>query len=287
MNKIYSLVLLLFISLISCKKSEESKIEDVCITYMKGRIALESGDSLKLKPVTGDTLYKLMMLNHQYLVLLKSNLSPPDFNLFPEEVEIKGNKATCLMSGGEHYKLNLYKTKEDWKVNGENDKFPNSQSIIEAQKKIADYTLTLKGKSTKDSVVQIANRFFMDANNYFKNNDPKILKNNSDDDSAKFVELLFSYAKKRSGIKAINDEVNKPYSSSGEIMLEGDKATYQFYQENVSVLLQKTRNSYKVIGFNGMKSSYINQQIIEEQYIDLLRSVRLLSPKEYRNKDIR
>jgi hypothetical protein len=143
MNKIYFLLFLLLTSFISCQ-SEESKIKDVCKTYVEGRTALENGDSLKLRPVTGDTLYKLMMLDRQYTKLIGSELSIPYYELQPVEVEIKGNKATCLMSEYEHYKLNLYKTKGEWKVNGENDKFPNFQSIIGLQKKIDNYKVALK-----------------------------------------------------------------------------------------------------------------------------------------------
>ncbi|GGF04153.1 hypothetical protein [Flavobacterium limi] len=289
MNKIYSLFFLLFIFFTSCKQSEESKIQKTCTTYIEGRIAFENGDTLKIKPVVGDTLYRQMLLNRQYSRLLESDLAigPELLTITPKTVEIKGNKATCIMNSPMPFQLNLVRSNDQWKIVGENEIFPNAYSIAAIEKKISDYKVFLKGKPARDPVFQITNRFFYDVNNYCKNNNLNALKNNCDDATADFVKHLYEYAKKRSGADVINEEINNPHAASGDISFKGDLAYYMFYQENASVLLKKTGDTYKVIGFNGIKSASISNQMMEDQYVELLRAVRLVKSEQYRNKNIK
>lgn len=289
MNKIYSLLFLLFIFLTSCKQSEESKIKETCTTYIEGRVAFENGDTLKIKPVLGDTLYRQMLLNRQYSRLLESDLAigPELLTITPKTVEIKGNKATCIMNSPIHFHLNLLRSNDQWKIVGENDIFPNAYTIPALEKKISDYKVYLKGKPARDPVFQITNLFFNDVNNYCKNNDLNALKNNCDDATANFVKRLYEYAKKRSGADVINEEINNPHAASGDISFKGDLAYYMFYQESSSVLLKKIGDTYKVIGFNGIKSASISNQMMEDQYVGLLRAVRLVKSEQYRNKNIK
>ncbi|MEN2412925.1 hypothetical protein [Flavobacterium mesophilum] len=289
MNKIYSLLFLLFIFLTSCKQSEESKIKETCTTYMEGRLAFENGDTLKIKPVIGDTLYRLMLLNRQYSRLLESDLTFGQelLTITPKTVEIKGNKATCIMNSPIPFQLNLVRNNDQWTIVGENEIFPNAYSIAAVEKKIKDYKVYLKGKPARDPVFQITNIFFSDVNNYCKNNDLNALKNNCDDATADFVKRLYEYAKKRSGADVINEEINNPHAASGDISFKGDLAYYMFYQESSSVLLKKIGNTYKVIGFNGIKSASISKQMMEDQYVELLRAVRLIKSEQYRNKNIK
>jgi len=289
MNKIYSLLFLLFIFLTSCKQSEESKIKETCTTYMEGRLAFENGDTLKIKPVIGDTLYRLMLLNRQYSRLLESDLTFGQelLTITPKTVEIKGNKATCIMNSPIPFQLNLVRNNDQWTIVGENEIFPNAYSIAAVEKKIKDYKVYLKGKPARDPVFQITNIFFSDVNNYCKNNDLNALKNNCDDATADFVKRLYEYAKKRSGADVINEEINNPHAASGDISFKGDLAYYMFYQESSSVLLKKIGDTYKVIGFNGIKSASISKQMMEDQYVELLRAVRLIKSEQYRNKNIK
>ena len=273
----------------SCKQSEESKIKETCTTYMEGRLAFENGDTLKIKPVIGDTLYRLMLLNRQYSRLLESDLTFGQelLTITPKTVEIKGNKATCIMNSPIPFQLNLVRNNDQWTIVGENEIFPNAYSIAAVEKKIKDYKVYLKGKPARDPVFQITNIFFSDVNNYCKNNDLNALKNNCDDATADFVKRLYEYAKKRSGADVINEEINNPHAASGDISFKGDLAYYMFYQESSSVLLKKIGDTYKVIGFNGIKSASISKQMMEDQYVELLRAVRLIKSEQYRNKNIK
>jgi hypothetical protein len=289
MNKIYSLFFLLFIFFTSCKQSEESKIQETCTTYIEGRIAFENGDTLKIKPVVGDTIYRQMLLNRQYSRLLESNLAigPDLITITPKTVEIKGNKATCIMNSPIPFQLNLLRSNDQWKIVGENEIFPNAYSIAALEKKISDYKAYLKGKPARDPIFKITNLFFNDVNNYCKNNDLNTLKNNCDDATVDFVKRLYEYSKKRSGTDVINEEINNPHAASGAISFKGDLAYYMFYQESSSVLLKKIGDTYKVIGFNGIKSASISKQMMEDQYVELLRAVRLVKSEQYRNKNIK
>ena len=125
MKNPYSIFFLLLLFFISCKESEESKIKNVCNDFIKGRIALEKGDSIPLKAVTEDSLYKIIVLNERYAKMLDAVMIKANLNIEPVLVEIKGNTAICQMSGDEYYKIHLYKTKNIWKVNGENNIFPD------------------------------------------------------------------------------------------------------------------------------------------------------------------
>lgn len=291
MKKFYVLVFLSFFLFSSCKKvevkkSEEDKIKEVCSKFMSGRRALENGQTTTLKSVTEDSLYKLIVLNQQYVQMLQTSVIKADLNIVPTLVEIKGNTATCKMSGMEFYVIHLYKTKNDWKVNGENGIFANTAMIAASQKKIDDYKIYLKKKPKLDAVLKVVNQFFLDARLYFKNGDSEVLKNNCTDDTVDFMQRLCSYAKKRSGEKTLIEEMEKPNPMVGDIEFDGDKAIFKFYGEDIFLLLQKIDNSYKISGFNKINSKNINQQIITNQYLDLLRASKFIRQKQYIDKSI-
>ena len=287
MKNPYSIFFLLLLFFISCKESEESKIKNVCNDFIKGRIALEKGDSIPLKAVTEDSLYKIIVLNERYAKMLDAAMIKANLNIEPVLVEIKGNTAICQMSGDEYYKIHLYKTKNIWKVNGENNIFPDSKMIMSSQKKLDNYKVFLKKKPAIDSILSVVNLFFAESRTYFKNNDSEAFKETCTDDTVIYLKNLFSYAKKRTGEKLLTEEMEQQNIMVGDVEFEGDKATFKFSHENIFILFKKIENSYKITGFNGLNSKNISEQIIKKNYLDLLRATKLIRPEQYKNKEIK
>jgi len=254
---------------------------------MKGRIALKNGDSSELKSVTEDSLFRLLMLNHQYLEIVDAPVIGADLNIEAKSVEISGNCATCLMSGMEYYKIHLCKDGNKWKIKGENGIYATSEMITKAKKKLDDYKIFLIAKPGIDSVLTVVNNFFKNANQYFKSNDPETLRETCDNASIDFIQRLYSYAKSRSGLDVIITEMEKPNYLTGDVTFNDNRAVFKFYNEETTILLQRTETSFIVTGFNGIDSKNINDRIMNEQYVNLLRSLKSLRQEQYRNKLIK
>lgn len=282
-------ILLLYLSfnfINGCAQSEESKIKETCNKFVKGRIALNEGDSLLLKSVVSDSLYYLIMLHQQYEEMLRKEDVPiisADLNIYPKSVEIKGNRAICLMSGEEYYQINLFKESGIWKVKGENGVYPIPDRIAEAKQKLIDYKAFLKNKPLSDSVLTVVNEFFDDVRNYFKAQNLDLLNKTCSEATTKFVQRLEIYAKRRSGLELMK-EIEKPNLTTGDVKPENDVVIFTFYKEEITIILKKEYNTFKIIGFNGLESSQISDEIMNVQYLDFLRAMKLIRSKQYRDK---
>lgn len=277
------LTLLLFLCF-GC--GEESKVKNTCNNFIKGRRALDAGDSLLLKQVTEDSLFQLIMLHHSYQEMLDVPVISANLNISTKSTEIDGNCATCLMSGSATYKIHLCKQEDTWKVEGENGIYPDAEKILTAQKKITDYKLFKKEKPARDSVLRVLDLFFNGAKSYFKNQDLKTLKQVSNDSTVDFIQRLYSFSKQRTGIDLIINEMGQPNYMTVDVIFDSDKITCKFYKEEITVDFQKLNNSYIVTGINGVTSEKINNQILKNQYLNLLRALKLTRSEMYRSKDI-
>ncbi|MGC4099776.1 hypothetical protein [Ferruginibacter sp.] len=287
LKKTYLLLLLLAFIGFGCtqNKTDKSKIEDACNKFMAGRIALEEkGDSSLLQSVTEDSLFKFIMLNEQYIKLLNAPVSSPDLHIYPQKVEIQGNCATCLMSGMEYYQIHLCRYGNDWKVNGENGRRITPEMFVKVLQQIADQKIFTKERPARDSVFVIVNAFFTTVKQFFKDQRTDSLQQLCSDASVSFIKRLYAYAKIRAGLKPLLEEMEKPNYLSADVKFENDKAVYKFYDEETTILLQRTEHAYIITGFNGTESRYINEVQINQHYTDLLRALKLIRPKQYRDK---
>ncbi|HNP33719.1 MAG TPA: hypothetical protein PKN96_10545 [Flavobacterium sp.] len=282
------LPLLSLLLLLGCKESEETKIKKTCETFMQGRRTLGKGDDTALKSITEDKLFMIMKLNQEYVDMMRGHvpISEPDLNIHPVSVTINGNTANCLMSGLEHYEINLYKYKGKWKVKGENGITGTDETIAHVKKQMADYKESQKDLPAKHAVIRFVNSFFDAAKRYFKTQQTDSLKLKCTDDTLDFIKRLYTYAKQRTGMKILTEEIDQPNYLTGDVVIAGDKVMYLFYNEPRTITLKKHNNSYLVSGFNAVDSKYLTQQGIKDDYPKLLRTLKLVRQEQYRNKAI-
>ncbi|SDE00759.1 hypothetical protein [Pedobacter soli] len=283
----FYLIGLLFALVLGCKQSEEGKIHEVCSTFISGRIALRYGDSLKLKSVMEDSLFRLFMLNEQYIKVVDAPTMRPNLDIYPTKVTINGNRATCKMSGDEFYYINLIKKGDRWIVIGENEIYASPDKLLAIRKKIRKYQLFLVDKPARDSVMRIMDIFRPGLEPAFKDNNFKYLESVSDRATVDFIRKFFDYAKRRSGVPLLTAEIDSHHVVAGDVSFKGNQASFKFYQEEVSIALKKIEDEYVVTGFNHMDSKDISPSVMEKHYMDLLRVLELVRQKEFRNKAIK
>ncbi|WP_460218496.1 hypothetical protein [Psychroserpens sp. MEBiC05023] len=286
--KPYSLlIVLLFSTFFSCAQSEESKIKTTCNQFIQGRIALRKGDSLKLKLVTEDSLFRLIMLHQKYANMLKAPVIEADLSMRVKSVTIDKDCASCLMTSYSHYEIKLCKEGDHWKVKGENDIYATSERINKARQKIIDYKEELKRRPAVDSILKVVNKFLPSVKAYFKTQNLDKLKPICNEATLHFIQRLYSYSKERTGLELLHDEMDKPNFMVGDGVFETDRTLFKFYNEDIFIVLKKHNNNYIITGFNKMNSDTIDTTIMEAQYLDLLRSMKLIRQPRYRNKELK
>ena len=286
----YIIPLLLLLLISCCKESEETKVKNTCSTFIKGRKALRKGDETELKSVTEDSLFKLIKLNQQYFEVLKTTAQGIETDLdmiHPISVKIMGDSATCQMSSMENYEINLRKYKGIWKVKGENGITASPEKIANVTKKIVDYKVLLKTLPAQHKVITYVNSFFDATKRYFKTQQTDSLKVKCTNETLDFIKRLYTYSKQRTGMKVLTEEIDQPNYLTGDVYFKGDKSVYLFYHENTTIDLTKHNNTYLVSGLNGQEPKHITMPLIEDQYLLLLRALKLVRQEQYRNKDIK
>lgn len=287
--KIYIPLLLGFILMVSC--GEKSEIRKTCQAFIDGRIALREGDSIRLKQVTEDSLYTLIMLHKQYENLAYAPVIRPSLRMYVKSIKIEDNCAVCEMSAQEYYNINLCKDENDrWVVKGENWKYGTSAKIAKARKKLADFKIHLKERPAQDSVLASLNTFFKGAKSYFKTQDIGMVQQSSNEATVDFVKRLYTYSIEKTGQELLEKEMAKPDYTVFDVIFnenQKDKVVCEFYKEpETTVHLIKTDSMYIVTGLNDVKSKDITNQLLKEKYPEFLRSLRLIKAKKYRKEDI-
>lgn len=284
-NIILTLPALLLFS--ACEQSEENKVKSTCDNFIKGRIALKKGDDTQLKAVTEDSLFKLIKLNQEYMKLLTATVIEADLNIYAKSAVVNGDSASCVMSGFEPYEITLRKYNGIWKVKAENGMTATPEKIAAIKKKIADEKIAMKIRPAQHKVLRFVNSFLADTKNYFKGQPADSLSIKSTPATLDFIKRFYIYAKKRTGVPLLTKEMDAPNFLSADVAFEGNKAFYLFYNENISISLEKHGDSYLITGFNGTDSKYLKQQNIEDNYINLLRALKLMRSEQYRDKEIK
>ncbi|MGS2726627.1 hypothetical protein ACU8DI_08460 [Psychroserpens sp. BH13MA-6] len=285
----YTLITLLCIMICTgCAKSASEQVEDTCLRFLKGRIDLRSNDSLQLKAVTSDSLYELFMLHHSYEQLLDAPIVRADLNLSVKSVKIQEDCATCEMNGPDYYTIQVCKDDEGWKVQGENNMYPNAERIAIAKAKIATYKEQLKLKPLRDSLLLLVNKFHPRVKEYFTNKDLEPLRPICDEATLNFIQKFYAYTKERTGLDVIHEEMKKPDFLVGDYYNDNGYTEFKYYNEDITLVLSKdSDHNFVISGFNGLKSDVIDDAIMKGQYLDLLRALKLIRKPQYRNNDIR
>lgn len=278
-----SLVCLLLVTT-SCAQSDTEQISTTCNNFIKGRLALRQGDSLLIRSVTEDSLYKLIMLNHKYVKMLKAPVVRADLGIRVKSVEVNDSCASCLMTGYEYYQIKLCKYNDVWRVKGENDIYATTERIQRAQKKIDDYKIELKKRPAVDSVIKVVNQFFKDVKHYFNTEESDGLSTTCNEDTVKFIKSFYTYAKRRSGLELLHKEMKAPNFMVGDGIFEDDRTLFKFYNEEIYIVLRKTDGNYVIHGFNKTDSQDFNDAKIDYMYLDLLRAMKLTRQPRYRDK---
>lgn len=285
---IYLSLIGIFLLTISCKQNEESKVKEIANQYMNGRIKLKSGDSLQLKSVTEPMLFRFMKLTQEYIKIIDAPVISEDISrITAGEVKIEGQKATCRMIGHDYYIIHLIKTDNSWKVNGENNEYMTAEKIAALRKKIADQIEFKKNKPAIYSVIKVVNLFFEGVRKYVKDGNISELETITTPDTRNMIQKFYSYAKQRSNEDILSKEIEKFNLVLGDVTFENDKAEFKFSNESRTINLIKQNNYYKISGLEGLKSSEINQRIMVDNYLNLLRALKLVRKPEYRLPEIK
>ncbi|TCC97191.1 hypothetical protein [Pedobacter hiemivivus] len=285
---IYLSLIGMFLFTTSCKQTEESKIKEIANQYMQGRIKLKSGDTLQLKSVTEPLLFRFIKLTQEYLKIVDAPIISEDISrISAGEVKIDGEKATCRMIGHDYYLIHLIKTGDSWKVNGENNEYMTVEKIAALRKKIADQIKFKQNKPAIYSVIKVVNLFFEGVREYVKDGNISELEIITTPDTRNMIQKFYNYAKQRSGEDILSKEIEKFNLVLGDVTFESDQAEFKFSNESRTINLTKQNNHYKISGLEGLKSSEISQRMMADNYLNLLRALKLVRGPEYRLPEIK
>ena len=268
-----------------CAQSDEEKAKETCNRFINGRIDLRANDSLELKSVADDSLFRLIMLHHKYEQMLDVRVIKANLRMHVKSVEIKDDCASCEMTSMEYYKIHLCKDGDDWKVKGENSIYPTAERLNKARNKIKDYKKQQKLKPKTDSIIKAVNIFLPRIKDYFLTQNIEPLKSICDEATIDFIKTFYTYAKQRTGLELLQDEINKPNFMVGDYFNDNGLIEFKFYNEDITIVFTKNTEGYLIVsGFNGIKSNAIDNKVMKDQYLELLRSMKLIRQPRYRNK---
>ncbi len=285
---IYLSLIGIFLITIGCKQTEDSKVKEAANQYIQERIKLEkNGDTLQLKSVTEALLFRFIKLNHEYFKIVDAPVISEDLSTIRAgEVKIDGKKATCKMIGDDYYTIHLMKTGDSWKVHGENNEYMTAGKIVALRKKIADQIEFRKNKPVIYAVIKVVNLFFDGVRKYVKEGDISELESITTPDTRKMVQKFYAYAKQRSGEDVLAKEIEKYNLVIGDVTFENDQAEFKFSDEARTINLIKEDDYYKIAGLEGLKSSEVSQRMMADNYLDLLRAMKLVREPQYRLPEI-
>ena len=205
-----------------------------------------------------------------------------------QSVDVDGDCASCLMTSMEYYKIYLCKDEaENWRVKGENSIFPTPERLTKARNKIKIYKTQKKYKPRTDSILKAVNKFLPIVKDYFLTQNLEPLKTICDKATVDFIKTVYTYSKERTGLELLHDEMSKPNFMVGDYYRDNGLIEFKFYKEDITIVLTKDDNNQFVIsGFNGSSSSAIDATALKNQYLDLLRSMKLTRQARYRNKEL-
>jgi len=217
--------------------------------------------------------------------MLTARIIRADLRMQVKSVEIDGNCASCDMTSYEQYKIHLCKDENNWKVKGENSIFPTTERINKARKKITNYKRQKELKPRVDSILKTVNKFLPRVKTFFLTQELESLDTICDKPTIKLIKNLYSYAKQRIGLELLHDEMSKPNFMVGDYYDENGLIEFKFYKEDITIVLTKTtENKFIISGFNGVLSDDIDNEIMKNQYLELLRAMKLTRQARYRNK---
>ena len=269
-------------------QTEADKIEETCNRFINGRINLRANDSLELKAVTSDSLFRLIMLHYKYEKMLKSRIIRANLRMRVQSVDVDGDCASCQMTSIEHYKIHLCKDEDrNWKIKGENSIFPTPERLSKARNKIRNYKEQKKYKPRTDSILKVVNTFLLKVKDYFLTQNLEPLKMICDEATIDFIKTVYNYAKERTGLELLHDEMSQPNFMVGDYYRDNGLIEFKFYKEDITLVLTKnSEDNFIISGFNGNASNTIDATILKNQYLDLLRAMKLTRQARYRNKEL-
>ncbi|WP_047547523.1 hypothetical protein [Psychroserpens sp. Hel_I_66] len=274
--------------LFSCAQSESSKVKETCNRFIKGRIDLRRNDSTQIKAVTEDSLYRLLMLHHNYAQMLDAPIVNADLRMSVKSVEITEDCASCEMSSIEYYKIHLCKDGEDWKVQGENSIYPTAERLAKARQKIIDHKKKHVQKPITDSILKAVNIFLPTVKDYFLTENQEPLKTICDDATVNFIKQFYAYAKERTGLEVLHTEMSQPNFMVGDYFNDNGLIEFRFYNEETTIVFTKNdQNEMMVSGFNGTMSKDIDRIYMKDHYLELLRAMKLTRQPRYRSEDLK
>jgi hypothetical protein len=269
-------------------QSEADKVAETCNRFINGRKNLRANDSLEIKAVASDSLFRLLMLHHKYEKMLKSRIIRADLNMRVQSVDVDGDCASCQMTSTEYYKIHLCKDEDkNWRIKGENSIFPTPKLLTKARNKIKDYKEQKRHRPRTDSILKAVNKFLPKVKDYFLTQNLEPLKTICDEATVDFIKTVYAYAKERTGLELLHDEMSQPNFMVGDYYRDNGLIEFKFYKEDITLVLSKnSENNFIISGFNGSASSVIDATALKNQYLDLLRSMKLTRQARYRNKEL-
>lgn len=154
-------------------------------------------------------------------------------------------------------------------------------------KKIADQIEFKKNKPAIYSVINVVNLFFEGVRKYVKEVNISKLETITTAYTRNMIKKFYSYAKQRSNEDILSKEIEKFNLVIGVVTFENDRAEFKFSNEPRTINLIKQNNYYKISGLEGLKSSEITQRIMVDNYLNLLRALKLVRKPEYRLPEIK
>jgi len=278
----------LFVCVGCAEKSESSAAKTACEQFMKGRIAFDKGDETLLKEFTSDSLFLVIQLNKQHSKVLRAGgatgIREDIKRIKITSVDVKEDCAICKTSYGDYYFINVCKDDGVWKVQGENNKYPTAAQILRTKNKIQKQKEFIVKKPAIDSVLKVVNAFHTAVKTYFLTENINSLPETCDAATLKAVKAIYAYTQKIDKLPALKKEIEFPKALVMDPLFDGKKVKCKFYDEETYINLEKINNNYTMTGLLNIDSDKITNKTIKDNYLDLLRALKLLRTKRYWNK---
>ena len=78
--------------------------------------------------------------------------------------------------------------------------------------------------------------------------------------------------------------MNAPSFLVGDVIFEADRTLFKFSREDIYIVLRKPADTYMIHGFNKMNAEAIDDETMATEYLNLLRSMKLIRQPRYRDK---
>lgn len=260
---------------------DSAEVGTTCEKFLQARMLLREDQTNLLEEVASKDMFELMMLHREYEKIVGAPISRPDLRLRTKSVTMDdAGCGICKMSGELHYQIHVCKEDEKWVVVAENDHFPSEEDKSKARKKIEDQMEFLAKKPMVDSVLMKVYEFHVGVNKYFTEQNESLMKPHADEATFQLVQDLYDLALTRTGETQLKESLAKQKFITMDVEMVDGLVHSVFYRDDVEVNLRQVNGEYVVVGLNGVESTNLSHEAMEEDYPRLLKALKLVRAKD-------